>query len=104
MPAAAPASQAVANAIKPARPLSPRAKLAYTVGLYLAMATFAVAVLGLMIVAGEREMEMEERRERERGRKKAQLRPYFSSFEGSKKNSTPTSFLSLEPRAPTPAL
>jgi hypothetical protein len=52
--ASAQAPPAIANAdAKPARPLSPRARLAYTVGLYLAMATFAVAMCGLMIVAGE---------------------------------------------------
>ena len=46
------APTAANNGIKPARPLSPRAKFVYTIGLYLAMATCAVAVCGLMIVAG----------------------------------------------------
>ena len=55
MPLAASAqAPPAANAAKPARLLSPRARLAYIVGLYLAMATFAVAVCGLMIVAGEK--------------------------------------------------
>lgn len=51
--ASAPAPQAANAASKPARPLTKNAKIAYTVGLYLAMATFAIALCGLMIVAGE---------------------------------------------------
>lgn len=50
--ATTPAPPQPANGIKPPRPLSPNAKIAYTIGLYLAMALFAVAVCGLMIVAG----------------------------------------------------
>lgn len=51
--ASAPAPQAANASKKPARPLSPQARIAYTIGLYVAMATFAVAVCGLIIVAGE---------------------------------------------------
>ena len=84
--AASAQAPSAANGTK-ARPLSPRAELVFTVGLYLAMATFAVAVCGLMIVAGAstregRDGRGERRGKRERERERERKRLKVSAFPG----------------------
>ena len=84
--AASAQAPSAANGTK-ARPLSPRAELVFTVGLYLSMATFAVAVCGLMIVAGAstregRDGRGERRGKRDRERERERKRLKVSAFPG----------------------